>query len=208
MKEGTGSGASFKGAHGGAPTRTLKIWRARPAGIEPAAPRLGVLAEGATGGSATPLPLILLAFRRTPDDPRPLRAATDCHPTAEPAHWRSIASRSRLPRTTRTITTSLPSTRYRTTYSPTGKPRMPGRRSSRARRARGCASSGRTVPLWIRSRGLRFRGCRFREKCKRRCSGVCLLRQYATFAAIVHGEKTRAFFAKLVRGGFASAYVT
>jgi hypothetical protein len=38
-----------------------------------------------------------------------------------------------------------------------------------------------------------------------RHSGVCLLRQYATFAGIVHGQKTRAFFAKLVRRGFASA---
>jgi hypothetical protein len=30
-------------------------------------------------------------------------------------------------------------------------------------------------------------------------SGVCLQRQYATFAGIVLGEKTRRFFAKLVR---------
>ena len=31
-------------------------------------------------------------------------------------------------------------------------------------------------------------------------SGVCLLRQYSAFAGIVHGQKTRKFFAKL---GFA-----
>jgi len=30
-----------------------------------------------------------------------------------------------------------------------------------------------------------------------RHAGVCLLRQYSTFAGIVHGQKTRAFFAKL-----------
>jgi hypothetical protein len=37
-------------------------------------------------------------------------------------------------------------------------------------------------------------------------SGVCLPRQYCGFAGIVHGEKTRRFFAKLVRRGFARAY--
>ena len=37
-------------------------------------------------------------------------------------------------------------------------------------------------------------------------SGVCLLRQYSAFAAIVHGQKTRKFFAKLVRRRFATAY--
>ena len=37
-------------------------------------------------------------------------------------------------------------------------------------------------------------------------SGVCLQRQYATFAGIVLGEKTRRFFAKLVRLRYASAY--
>jgi hypothetical protein len=37
-------------------------------------------------------------------------------------------------------------------------------------------------------------------------SGVCLQRQYAAFAGIVHGEKTRRFFAKLVRLRYASAY--
>jgi hypothetical protein len=37
-------------------------------------------------------------------------------------------------------------------------------------------------------------------------SGVCLLRQYTTFAGIVHGQKTRKFFNKLVRRRFATAY--
>jgi len=36
-------------------------------------------------------------------------------------------------------------------------------------------------------------------------SGVCLQRQYAAFAGIVRGEKTRRFFAKLVRLRYASA---
>jgi hypothetical protein len=34
-------------------------------------------------------------------------------------------------------------------------------------------------------------------------SGVCLPRQYCDFAGIVHGEKTRRFFASLIRRGFA-----
>ena len=37
-------------------------------------------------------------------------------------------------------------------------------------------------------------------------SGVCLMRQYTAFAGIVHGQKTRKFFAKLVRRGYATAY--
>ena len=37
-------------------------------------------------------------------------------------------------------------------------------------------------------------------------SGVCVPRQYATFVGIVHGQKTRKFFAKLVRLGYASMY--
>src|SRR4051812_7927874 len=36
-------------------------------------------------------------------------------------------------------------------------------------------------------------------------SGVCLLRQYAAFAGIVHGQKTRKFFHKLVSRGYATA---
>jgi hypothetical protein len=39
-----------------------------------------------------------------------------------------------------------------------------------------------------------------------RHSGVCVQRQYATFAGIVHGQKTRALFAKLVRRGYASTF--
>src|SRR5205814_3937997 len=37
-------------------------------------------------------------------------------------------------------------------------------------------------------------------------SGVCVPRQYARFCGIVHGQKTRKFFAKLVRLGYASMY--
>lgn len=37
-------------------------------------------------------------------------------------------------------------------------------------------------------------------------SGVCLLRQYTAFAGIVHGEKTRKFFHKLVSRRYATAY--
>ena len=39
-----------------------------------------------------------------------------------------------------------------------------------------------------------------------RHAGVCLLRQYSTFAGVVHGQKTRAFFQKLVSRRYASAY--
>jgi hypothetical protein len=39
-----------------------------------------------------------------------------------------------------------------------------------------------------------------------RHSGVCLLRQYSAFAGIVHGQKTRNFFAKLVGRRFATAH--
>ncbi len=39
-----------------------------------------------------------------------------------------------------------------------------------------------------------------------RHSGVCLLRQYTAFAGIVHGQKTRNFFAKLVSRRFATAH--
>ncbi len=37
-------------------------------------------------------------------------------------------------------------------------------------------------------------------------SGVCLLRQYTAFAGIVHGQKTRKFFHKLVSRRYATAY--
>src|ERR1700682_5673001 len=39
-----------------------------------------------------------------------------------------------------------------------------------------------------------------------RHAGVCLLRQYSAFAGIVHGQKTRAFFRKLVSRRFAAAF--
>lgn len=37
-------------------------------------------------------------------------------------------------------------------------------------------------------------------------AGVCVPRQYARFCGIVHGQKTRRFFAKLVRLGYATAH--
>lgn len=37
-------------------------------------------------------------------------------------------------------------------------------------------------------------------------TGVCVPRQYARYCRIVHGQKTRKFFAKLVRLGYASMY--
>ena len=37
-------------------------------------------------------------------------------------------------------------------------------------------------------------------------AGVCVPRQYARFCGIVHGAKTRKFFAKLVRLGYAAMY--
>jgi hypothetical protein len=39
-----------------------------------------------------------------------------------------------------------------------------------------------------------------------RHSGVCVMRQYSTFAGIVFGQKTRKFFAKLERLGYVSTY--
>jgi hypothetical protein len=39
-----------------------------------------------------------------------------------------------------------------------------------------------------------------------RHAGVCVMRQYATFAGVVFGAKTRAFFAKLVRLGYAASF--
>lgn len=39
-----------------------------------------------------------------------------------------------------------------------------------------------------------------------RHAGVCVMRQYATFASVVFGAKTRAFFAKLVRLGYAASF--
>ena len=65
---------------------------ARPAGIEPAAPRLGVRRIKAAGDIPEPLPLILLAFCHTPNHPKPPRAATDCHPfvTQAPSRLRVL----------------------------------------------------------------------------------------------------------------------
>jgi hypothetical protein len=53
--------------------------------------------------------------------------------------------------------------------------------------------------------GFTARQARFLDLVMRH-AGVCLLRQYTTFAGIVHGQKTRAFFAKLVQRGYASAH--
>src|SRR6185503_11925639 len=39
-----------------------------------------------------------------------------------------------------------------------------------------------------------------------RHSGVCVMRQYSSFAGIVFGQKTRKFFTKLVRLGLVSTY--
>lgn len=39
-----------------------------------------------------------------------------------------------------------------------------------------------------------------------RHSGVCVMRQYSTFAGIVFGQKTRKFFDKLVQSGFVATY--
>lgn len=57
----------------------------------------------------------------------------------------------------------------------------------------------------IAKKGFTERQARFLALVMRH-SGVCLLRQYSTFAGIVHGQKTRQFFAKLVRLGYASTY--
>lgn len=53
--------------------------------------------------------------------------------------------------------------------------------------------------------GFTERQARFLELVMRH-SGACLLRQYSAFAGIVHGQKTRNFFAKLVSRRFATAY--
>jgi len=53
------------------------------------------------------------------------------------------------------------------------------------------------------------RGFTHRQACflvLARHSGVCVMRQYSTFAGIVFGQKTRKFFAKLERVGFVSTY--
>jgi hypothetical protein len=69
---------------------------ARPAGLEPATPGLEVPRKEATGGSAKPLPLILLPFCQTPDHSRLPRAATHCQSFV--SRLSPLAVRSRDPR--------------------------------------------------------------------------------------------------------------
>jgi hypothetical protein len=57
----------------------------------------------------------------------------------------------------------------------------------------------------ITKRGFTDRQARFLVLVARH-SGVCIMRQYSSFAGIVFGQKTRKFFAKLVRLGFVSTY--
>ena len=57
----------------------------------------------------------------------------------------------------------------------------------------------------IAKRGFTDRQARFLVLVARH-SGVCVMRQYSSFAGIVFGQKTRMFFAKLVRLGFVSTY--
>jgi hypothetical protein len=57
----------------------------------------------------------------------------------------------------------------------------------------------------IAKRGFTERQARFLILVARH-SGVCVMRQYATFAGIVFGQKTRKFFANLVRARLVSTY--
>jgi hypothetical protein len=57
----------------------------------------------------------------------------------------------------------------------------------------------------ITKRGFTDRQARFLVLVARH-SGVCVMRQYSSFAGIVFGQKTRKFFAKLVRLGLVSTY--
>src|SRR3989304_10379850 len=57
----------------------------------------------------------------------------------------------------------------------------------------------------IAKRGFPARRARFLVLVARH-SGVCVMRQYSSFAGIVFGQKTRKFFAKLVRLGYVSTY--
>jgi hypothetical protein len=57
----------------------------------------------------------------------------------------------------------------------------------------------------IAKRGFTERQARFLVLVARH-SGVCVMRQYSTFAGIVFGQKTRKFFANLVRARFVSTY--
>ena len=57
----------------------------------------------------------------------------------------------------------------------------------------------------IAKRGFTDRQARFLVLVARH-SGVCVMRQYSSFAGIVFGQKTRKFFANLMRLGFVSTY--
>jgi hypothetical protein len=57
----------------------------------------------------------------------------------------------------------------------------------------------------ITKRGFTVRQAQFLVLVARH-SGVCVMRQYSTFAGLVFGQKTRKFFDKLVRSGFVSTY--
>jgi hypothetical protein len=57
----------------------------------------------------------------------------------------------------------------------------------------------------IATKGFTERQARFLVLVMRH-SGVCVMRQYAAFAGIVFGQKTRRFFDKLVTRGYASTY--
>src|SRR5262245_3302558 len=57
----------------------------------------------------------------------------------------------------------------------------------------------------ITKRGFPDRQARFLVLVARH-SGVCVMRQYSTFAGIVFGQKTRKFFANLVRARLVSTY--
>src|ERR687892_2134625 len=57
----------------------------------------------------------------------------------------------------------------------------------------------------IAKRGFTDRQARFLVLVARH-SGVCVMRQYSTFAGIVFGQKTRNFFANLVRARLVSTY--
>jgi hypothetical protein len=57
----------------------------------------------------------------------------------------------------------------------------------------------------IAKRGFTDRQARFLVLVARH-SGVCVMRHYSSFAGIVFGQKTRKFFANLVRLGFVSTY--
>ena len=57
----------------------------------------------------------------------------------------------------------------------------------------------------IAKRGFTDRQARFLVLVARH-SGVCVMRQYSSFAGIVFGQKTRQFFANLIGLGFVSTY--